>query len=193
MAAGIKGVSQALERLQAEAAKPLTIYLYPTHASKKSLTENGGDGHAVPSSRVLHAVVSSGLESLIAHEATHILAPEAWGPMPTPLLAEGAAVWASGQYAGRTLAQLKDDLAGIGRSSVVSLLNPKGFRSIPEKYGYPIGGLLFETLLAEVGLAKASQHLATATAATWDDACTRAGTTAADIEAAFSKVLAAKP
>jgi hypothetical protein len=52
-----------------------------------------------------------------------------------------------------------------------------GFRKLPENEAYPRAGLLVEDLVEEVGIATLRDHLYPATAATWADACRRAGCT----------------
>ena len=76
----------------------------------------------------LHVVQVTGLESLVVHEGTHVLAAEAWGPAGTPLLGEGLAVWASGSYAGVPLAEWRKK---VQRRAIRDLLGPQ-FRKLPE-------------------------------------------------------------
>ncbi len=179
---------RALERVKkmlnlAEIA-PLTIHVYPDHNSKQSLTL-GGDGHADVASRTLHVVAFDAakegpLEGLVAHEATHVLATDAFGMPGSALLGEGLAVWVAGRYGGKTLAAHRGSLAPL--APVADLLGRHG---LEESVAYPAGGLLVEALVALVGLEKTTKHLLPATAATWEEACTCAGTTTEEVEKAF--------
>jgi hypothetical protein len=123
---------------------------------------------------------------LIAHEGTHVLAYQQWGGSGSPLLGEGLAVWVAGHYAGTPLAAWKSRVRAP--DSVASLLGA-GFRNLPEAEGYPIAGLFVGAAIGEVGAAKFRVHLLGAGAATWDDACARAGTTASALDAALAAAL----
>ncbi|MCX4242971.1 hypothetical protein [Paraliomyxa miuraensis] len=190
VAACMRGLETVVAKLGITAPASVTVYVYPDRRSKESLTGNGGDGHAVPSSHTLHVLAGPGLESLVAHEGTHVLGPDAWGPAPTPMLAEGLAVWVAGGYAGRTLEELRPEIAGTGRSPIVVLLEPRAFRSIAEGVGYPLAGLLVDALVTELGASTFTTHLLGATADRWDEACRAAGTSAGAIEDALARRLA---
>src|SRR5688572_6897813 len=128
------------------------------------------------------------LENLVAHEATHVLAAVRLAPAGSVLLGEGLAVWVSGQYGGKTLEEWRGALAEPV-ASVAELLGPR-FRALPEATSYPLAGILVETLVAELGRERVLDTLYPATAATWDAACERAGTSAARVETAFRAALA---
>lgn len=181
----LRAVERVRKMLDLAEIAPLTIHVYPDHRSKQSFTM-GGDGHADVASRTLHVVAFDAakdgpLEGLVAHEATHVLANDAFGMPGSALLGEGIAVWVAGRYGSKTLAahrgSLPKDLA-----PVADLLGRHG---LEEGVAYPAGGLLVEALVALVGLEKTTEHLLPATAATWEEACKRAGTTAEEVEKAF--------
>jgi hypothetical protein len=170
----------------------LTIYIYPDLGGIASLTGQRGDGHAVVEARVVHVVradpaVGGGLEKLLAHEGTHVLAYRAWGAAGTPMLGEGLAVWASGAYGGVSLGDWKRRIQQP-LPSVAELLG-KTFRQIPENQSYPLAGIFVEMAVEKLGLAKVRQHLYGATASTWEFACKGAGTTPQALEAAFRALL----
>jgi hypothetical protein len=190
IAACMRGLHTVVAKLGIAAPAPVTVYVYPDRRSKESLTGNGGDGHAVPSSHALHVLAGPGIEHLVAHEGTHVLGPDAWGPAPTPMLAEGLAVWVAGGYAGRTLEEVRPEIAGTGRSPIVVLLEPRAFRSIAEGVGYPLAGLLVDALVTELGARTFATHLLGATADRWDEACGAAGTSAKAVEDALARRLA---
>ena len=184
----VAGVTTSLTALGLSAQPPLEIYLYPDRRSKLSLMGNEGDGTADVETRTFHAVAvpAAALTHLIAHEATHLLAYRTWGPAGNPLLGEGLAVWASGQYGGLTIDQWKPTLAQ--HPTIVDAL-ARG-RAIPEPTLYPLGALLVRVIVADVGAPALRDHLLAATAATWADACRAAGTTPDALEAALDAEIA---
>jgi hypothetical protein len=191
VAAGTRGLQTAVRKLQITEPAPVTVYVYPDRGSKKSLTRDAGDGHAVVSSRVVHALrfdPSPGgvFEGLIAHEGTHILTYEAWGSAGSALLGEGVAVWASGTYGGKTLDAWKSSIRK--RHTVVELLGGT-FRALPEAETYPLAALLVEAAVKDVGLAKLRDHLYAATASTWAEACEKAGTNPSALERALTALI----
>ncbi len=188
VAAGLRGVTRAVERLELASPSAMQVYVYPDPRSKQSLTGQSGDGHAVAAAGALHVVRVApsqldGFERLIAHEATHVLTAHAFGQPATPLLGEGVAVWVSGGYAGERLADHK--AAMTPGHSVSELLGP-AFRKLPEKDTYPFAGLLVAAAVDAVGLAGVRDHLYRATPESWADACQRAGTTAEALERAVT-------
>lgn len=186
IAAVERGVATVVERLGlADRQLAMTVYLHRDRDAKQAATGNGGDGHAVPYARALHVrgdLAPPALEALISHEATHVLAAEAWGQPGSPLLGEGLAVWVAGRYAGLTLAQWN---AQIHAPPLTTLLG-REFLGLPERDSYPVAGLAVEALIAEVGLPAFRDHLYGANAGTWAAACRAANTTAAALEAAFA-------
>jgi hypothetical protein len=66
----------------------------------------------------------------------------------------------------------------------VSLLGRDFFR-LPERDSYPLAGLFLEAAIDKVGIEAVRDHLYPANAATWNDACRRAGTSAEELEKAF--------
>jgi hypothetical protein len=184
----VRGIERVAGALALAAPGEVDIYVYPDRGSKRSLTGDAGDGHAAVDAHALHVLpadTSPGglLEGLIAHEGTHVLAYQQWGGSGSPLLGEGLAVWVAGHYAGTPLAAWKSRVRAP--DSVASLLGA-GFRNLPEAEGYPIAGLFVGAAIGEVGAAKFRVHLLGAGAATWDDACARAGTTASALDAALA-------
>ena len=184
-----RGIGRAAARLEVGAPPAMTVYVYPDRRSKQALTGDQGDGHADVAGAALHVIrfdpaPGGGLERLMVHEATHVITGQRWGPAGSGLLGEGIAVWASGQYGGRALADWQRTLGD--RSPVAALLPMKAFRSAPEADTYPLGGLLVTVAIEQVGLAAVRDHLLGATAATWADACVAAGTTAAALDAALA-------
>ena len=182
-----RGVAAVVARLAPAGAPSLTIYVHPDRRSKQALTGNGGDGHAVAFARALHVFDVAGLEALVAHEATHVIAPQAWGPAGSSLFGEGVAVWVAGQYGGAPLTELRSLTRPSG--PIRELLGPR-FRGLPEASAYPLAAIIVEVAVAKVGLANVRDHLYGATSATWEDACTRAGTSAAALDAAVAAALA---
>jgi hypothetical protein len=168
----------------------MTIYFHADHAAKHAATGNAGDGHAIAYARALHVAVDvppAALHLLVAHEATHVLLPQLWGPAGSPLFGEGVAVYASGQYGGTTLAEWNTKFSRTGK--VIDLIGP-AFRRVPEAEGYPAAGLIVEAIIGAVGLPALRDHLYGANALTWADACTAAGTTPDRIQAAVDALLA---
>ncbi len=192
VAACLRGLTQAVRKLELTNPTSLFVYIYPDRGSKRALTGNAGDGHVDLISRAVHVVrfdaaEGGGLERLLAHEGTHVLAYEAWGAAGTPLFGEGLGVWASGHYGGVTLAAWKSRLpAKI--PSAASLLGA-GFRQMPEQESYPVAGLFVEAVVGKVGLAPVREHLFGATPATWEAACRQAGTTPQELESAWRKAI----
>jgi hypothetical protein len=185
-----RGIATSATKLAATGTLAMAVYVHPDRASKQALTGNGGDGHAVAFARALHVIDGDALETLVAHEATHVIAPQAWGPAGSPLFGEGIAVWTSGQYGGTPAARFRKRARPA--QSIRELLGP-AFRTLPEFTSYPLAGVLVEVAIAKVGLANVRDHLYGATASTWDDACVRAGTTAAALEDAFSNAFTESP
>jgi hypothetical protein len=185
-AAVLRGLEASVAKLGIESPPKIEVFLYPSHTIKAKLTGNKGDGHAVPYARALHMVKFSpepggALERLAAHEATHVLAHEAWGPPGSAFVGEGLAVWVAGTYGGTPLDAWKTKLKQ--HAPVKELLGPSFFR-VPEAESYPQAGLFVATAVREIGLAKVRDHLYAATPAGWEAACTAAGTTGAKLEAA---------
>ncbi len=192
----LRGITDAARRLSVGGATRMDVYVYPDRRSKATLTGNDGDGHADLASHSLHVIrfdpsQGAGLERLVAHESTHLLTYDRWGVAGTPLLGEGVAVWVSGQYGGVLLPDWPGRLPAEGLA-VADLLGVR-FRQLPEARTYPLAGLFVEAAVAQVGLDRFRDHLYGATAATWDAACGRAGTTPQDLEAAFRTALTRKP
>jgi hypothetical protein len=173
-----KAIAAALARLELRGeGLAMTIYLHADREAKRAATGDAGDGHAVPYARALHVIAGNtpaALESLVTHEATHILLPQTWGPAGTSMMGEGVAVWTSGRYQGRTLADWRSAL-GATRPPIAELLT--GFRKLPEPTTYPASALVVEAIVATVGLAGLRDHLYGAPASTWPDAVAAAGTT----------------
>lgn len=182
----VRAVSLAADRLKVAAPPPMTIYVYPDRRSKETLTGDRGDGHAVAEGAAIHVVrfEPAGLEKLVTHEATHVITGQLWAPAGSPLLGEGLAVWASGQYGGVSLVDWQRRLGD--RSAAASLLPTKVFRGKPEAEVYPFGGLLVTAAIKLVGLDAVRDHLFGATSETWADACRAAGTTAEALDAAVA-------
>jgi len=173
----LRGLSTSLKKLAVQEPTHVAVYLYPDAATKQRLTQNGGNGHAVPSSQALHVVmfdpkVGGPLERLTAHEATHVYASQLWGPPGTALLGEGLAVWVSGQYGGSTLREWKSKLPK--RAPIESLLGRR-FLQLPEGESYPHAGLFVAAAVDEIGLDKVRAHLYGATPDGWSKACAAAG------------------
>ena len=184
-----RGIASAVERLAITEPIAIDVYVYPDRRSKQSLTGNEGDGHAVPMARALHVLrhdpaPGGALERLVAHEATHVLAYESWGPAGTVLLGEGLAVYVSGQYGGVTLEQWAQRLDAA--PPIAELIGP-GFRTRPEAETYPIAGLLVGAAIELVGLEQVRAHLYGATAQDWAAACERAGISAEALAQALAK------
>ncbi len=185
----VRGLTIAVGRLQISAPPPITVYVYPDRRSKQTLTGDAGDGHAMALASVLHVIGSDpvaggGFEHLMTHEGTHAITGQLWAPAASALIGEGIAVWASGTYAGVALADWQRRLRD--RPAAATLLPVNVFRSRPEAETYPLAGLLVTVAIEQVGLDAVRDHLFTATAATWADACKRAGTTAAALDAAVA-------
>jgi hypothetical protein len=175
------GVLAAMRRLRVGKARPFSIYVYPDRKTKAAWTGRAWDGHADFLSRSLHVIGGDqdAIERLVAHEATHVLTDE-WGPVATPLVGEGLAVWVSGFYGGIALSEWPARLPA-SPPSLDDLLGP-AFRRTPEAVSYPLAGLLVETLVERVGLEGVRAHFFPATKETWAAACEAAGTTAVEIE-----------
>jgi hypothetical protein len=160
------------------------VHLYPDRGSKRTITLNGGDGHADPNSGTLHILpfAAPALTALVAHEATHIVAYERWGPAGTPLMAEGLAVFVAGSYGGRPLSP-----PGDAAPAFDDLL--RGFRRLPEGRTYPPAGLFVGALIRTLGEEKVRDHLYPATPETWAAACGAAGTTPEKVEAFYRQAV----
>lgn len=187
IAACERGVATSVAHLGAPGE--VTVYLWIDRGSKKELTGNAGDGHAVPFAKALHVlgnIPPAALESLVAHEVTHVLSTQSWGPAGSALLGEGLAVWTAGGYGGLDL----DALAhGLAKPPPIAELLGYGFRKLPERTAYSYGGLFVRAAIAKLGLANVRDHLYGATAATWADACKAAGTTPAAMDALLASAL----
>lgn len=184
-AAVTRGVAHAVRQLGMQSAAPLDVYLYPSEAVKASITR-AGDGHADVASRSLHALLvdprpGGPLESLVAHEAVHLLATEAFGVPGSALWGEGLAVWASGQYGGRSLEswRLSPPKLELG---VTAFAGTAFFRH-PERVTYPLAGMLVGDLVREHGLTAFLEHLYPAGPNEIDDACDALSIDTADLNA----------
>jgi hypothetical protein len=177
-----RGIEIAMKKLAPDRPIAFTIYIHPDQRSKGTLTGNSGAGHVTAFARTLHVYMANGLEQLVAHEATHVIAPQIWPPPGSPLFGEGLAVWVSDGYAGRPLASYSPRLQTF---QVEAMLGAK-FRSTPEGEAYPFAGHVVRIAVTKVGLAKVRDHLYGATTATWRAACERAGTTWEAIDAAIA-------
>lgn len=181
-----RGLARAVQRLGLKSYVSLTIYVHPDVRSKQALTGNAGDGHALPGARVLHIVARTPVNviaPLVAHEATHILAYDAFGPAGTSLMGEGLAVWVSNQYGGSDLADWE---LNLGKHPPIRDLLGPAFRKTTERIAYPAAGLFVKSAVELVGIEGVTQHLLGATAATWEDACKAAGTTPDLLDKAFA-------
>lgn len=151
-----RGILRAEKALIA-GAQGCHVYVYPDRRSKLSLTANGGDGHADVCSQSLHVLAvdsaeGGALESLVAHEITHVISCKYRGVPASPFLGEGLAVWASGVYAGRTLAQWIPQLPAD--PPPLAELFGAGFRKLPEQQAYPLAGVFVSSAIAQMGLLK---------------------------------------
>lgn len=182
-----KALTDVAAKLEIAVPEPVDVYLYPDPRSKQQLTGNGGHGHAVPSGRALHmlAVDPDALSSLMAHEATHVLAYFGWGPAGTPVMGEGLAVWVSGQYGGKPLAKLYKSAEALPLESLLG----QGWLKLPEQDKYPLAAAVVEALIERVGLEKVREHLYSATPDQFDDALTAAGITRSELEQAVKAKL----
>jgi hypothetical protein len=128
-----------------------------------------------------------GSRPAIAHEATHVIAAQRLGAPGSVLFGEGLAVWASGKYAGKSLAQWKRELP----EELPSLEDLMGtaFRRLPENVAYPLGGVFVETLVARAGREATLHELYGAAPPEWSAACERAKTSPAEVEKAFAAAL----
>ena len=179
-----KGIETALKKLATDRPVAFTVYIHPDQRSKQALTGNGGAGHVTAFTRTVHVFRHDGLESLTAHEATHVITPQIWPPVGSPLFGEGVAVWTAGGYAGQPLSSFKK----LSPRPVKEMLGA-AFRKAPEGETYPFAGIVVATLVAKLGIVKVRDHLYGATTATWDDACKAAGTTAAELDAAIASAI----
>ncbi len=187
-AACVRGVTRSITALGLDAPRGIVFHVYPDAARKGALTSVRGDGHADAVSRTLHVVAADpseggALEHLVAHEATHVIAHDAWGAAGTPLFGEGLAVWASGTYGGRTLDEWRTRVPRDA-PGVADLLGP-AFRKSPEAVAYPLAGLLVEALVRAHGSEAFRKHLLPATTRTWAQACRAAGTSPGEVEALY--------
>jgi hypothetical protein len=181
----LRGVRRAEAQLGLEPVAALTIYLYPDGKTKASITR-GGDAHADHASRTLHMIraepsVDGVLERVCAHEAVHIIATEAFGVAGSPLWGEGLAVWASGQYGGRSLQEWRLDPPRV-EAGIVQLTG-SGFARTPERNSYPVAGLLVGDLIHEHGLAAFLEHLYPAGPDQLVSACAALGLRPQDLDA----------
>lgn len=172
-----RGITRAIERLEIADPVAIDVYVHPDRGSKKSLTGDGGDGHAVAMAHALHVIrnnpaAGGPLELLTAHEATHVLAFAAWGPVGSSLIGEGLAVYVAGQYGGVSLEQWAKR---VEAPQAIEELLGAGFRVRAEAETYPIAGVLVAAAIEQVGLEQVRLHLYGATPDTWADACERAG------------------
>lgn len=189
VAAVWRGMNRAARGVALAAKVDVDVYVHPDRKSKKSLTGKPGDGHAVVAARVLHVIAGDpaqggGFESLVAHEGTHVLTYATLGATPSPLLGEGLAVWVSGQYGGRSLAQWRAD---VDLDTDPRAWLDVGFRRAPEAQTYPIAGLFVGAAIETVGWDAFAEHLLPASAQTWDDALTAAGTSHDAVRTAMRK------
>jgi len=173
----LRGVQLARTRLGIENAKPLTVYLYADAKTKASITR-AGDGHADQASRTLHvratdASIGGSLELLVAHEATHVLADEAFGVSGCALFGEGLAVWVSGHYGSRSMLEWRLDPPRVEPG--VQQLSGSAFRELAERRAYPIAGLFVDDLIHEHGLEAFIEHLYPAGPGGLDAACAALG------------------
>jgi hypothetical protein len=192
VAACLRGLTQAGRKLELTNPASVTIYIYPDRASKGALTGIQGDGHSDIIAYSVHVIGfdsgrGGGLERLLAHEGTHVLAYQGWGAAGTAFMGEGLAVWASGGYGGDTLDVWKSRLQA--RIPVLASFLGKGFFQMPEQQSYPLAGLFVEAAVKKIGLAKVRAHLFGATASTWREACSDAGTTPGELEQAWRESL----
>jgi len=169
----LRGVRFAEARLGLEPASALTIYVYPDAKTKASITR-GGDAHADYASRTLHvltadASVGGVLERVCAHEAVHIIASDAFGAPGSPLWGEGLAVWAAGQYGGRSMLEWRHDPPRV-EVGIVEFTGA-GFVRTPERLSYPIAGLLVGDLIHEHGLEAFLEHIYPAGPERLEQAC----------------------
>lgn len=180
-----RGIAQALGKLAIERPVAFDVVIHPDQRSKGTLTGNAGAGHVIAFARTLHVFAFDGLAQLTSHEATHVIAPQLWPPVGTPLFGEGLAVWTAGGYAGKPLASFKGTL----KPRPIAELLGSGFRALPEGEAYPFAGIVVDTIVTKLGLAKLRDHLYGATAQRWSEACEAAGTTAAELDAAVAVAL----
>lgn len=167
IAACVAGVTQAVTKLAIDPSAPLDIYVYPDRRSELSLTNDQGDGHAVSAAHALHVLKNppAAMTSLVAHEATHILAVDAFGLAGMALMGEGLAVWVAGQYGGTALADWRLDVV-----PPLGALVGRAFRKLPEGVAYPYAGTFIAVAIERLGLTRVEHALLPLSPFGWDEA-----------------------
>jgi hypothetical protein len=178
-------LATAARRLGLSSLPPSRIYVYPDLRSIQSLTGKAASGHADVEAGALHVVRGEGgvHGPLIQHEGAHLLAYRAYGAAASPLLGEGLAVWVAGEYGGYDLDQWVQGWKGP--LPALAELQGAGFRELPERAAYPLGGNFVGAAVELVGVDAFCKELLGAGPSEWEAACARAGTTPAAIEKAW--------
>ncbi len=179
------GLTEVLDTLNIAEPVSITVYVHPDVRSKIQLSGKGGDGHAVAASRAIHVLRAEPklLQSLVAHEGTHVLAYHALGAPATSFMGEGLAVWVANGYGGRSL---HDWESAVTKTVERRTLVGPGFRTATESEAYPYAGLFVRAAVHTIGLEKVRDHLLPASAQTWDAALAAAGTSHEALEAAVT-------
>lgn len=188
-AAVLAGLRTACAKLGLARARPVEVHLYPDRGSKRSLTGNAGDGHADALSGTLHMLAfdPAVLESVVAHEGTHVLATRALGTAGSAAFGEGLAVWVCGQYGLRALDDWAADPPAFEGDAAAFC--GAAFRRLPEGTGYPVAGLLVRALVERAGVEAFLAHLYTAPADGLGDACEAAGLPRDAVDRALAEAL----
>jgi hypothetical protein len=185
-AAGIATAFAKLAPARTDRPVAFTVVIHPDKRSKATLTGNSFDGHAVGFANTLHVFAYDGLAYLVTHEA-RTRSCSSTGRRPAARCSARAS--RCGPPAATTAPPSGSFKGKVKPRPIKELLDSKVFRSLPEAETYPLGGTFLDVAIAKVGLVKVRDHLYSATAATWDDACKAAGTTAAELDAAVAAAL----
>lgn len=163
-----------LERiLGAEPAGPITVYQFPSAASKKEVVGAGHTLYAKPWTREIFIQVDRFPASRLRHELAHVFAGafgdplfgvsftvRFWGPLPVPRLAsgliEGIAEAADfGDPDGRsTLHQESRAMVADGRAPALATVVGAGFSTLSGARAYTLAGSFCRWLLDQQGAGK---------------------------------------
>lgn len=132
----------------------IDCYLYPSVDSKLALTDNGALAHGVEWANAVHVVWGDGAEPALTRELAKVIAGRALGNVYNPLVKEGLAILAGGQWDGEPVVQRAAELSAKGAlPPLAALVDPAGYERYPSELSGPAAGAFTAFLLDELGQA----------------------------------------
>jgi hypothetical protein len=130
----------------------IDVYLYASLDSKKRTTDNGEVAHGVEWANTVHLVWTDGSELALTRETAKVMAAGVLGKAYNPLIHNGFAFYAGGEWGGMTLAEAALSLLDSGDlPSLAELTDPALYHRLSRQRSEPAAGSFFDFIAATRG------------------------------------------